>query len=185
MPLEVTILLIACVLVLLLSLLKVEKLVKLTFGSYVLLVLILAVGSLFLQGAEALNASADTSFLGISGASLATFLLSAQPTAMVVILAGGLWFFAQNSHLSITLSAELFEKKLQTLLWGLLSLMSSFAVLYFALAYFKGPVYDRLFTQSFVAAYQQWIPLMAFCAPLITLIAASHINLRFSFKKES
>jgi hypothetical protein len=47
---------------------------------------------------------------------------------------------------------------MQTVLWCVLALGSLLSSLYFSLAYFKGAVYEWLFTQEILAPYVIWIP---------------------------
>lgn len=185
MSIEVSLLLAVVLLLVVLSLLKVEKLVRMTFWSYVLLAFSLAFGTALLQWASHLQMTPEVAFLGMKYAKIAEFLTNAQPTLMLVFFWLGLWFFIQSSHLTIRISLELFEKKMQTLLRCVLALGSLFSSLYFSLAYFKGAVYDWLFMQEMVVPYTAWIPSLGLAVAVVSLIAASQINIRFSFNKES
>ena len=184
MSVELSLFLSVVLILVVLSLLKVEKLVRMTFGNYVLLAFSLAFGSALSQRASHLQMSPEALFLGMQYVKIAEFLLNAQPTLMLVFFWLWLRFFTQNSHLTIKISSELFEKKLQTLLWCILALGSLISSLYFSLAYFKGAVYERLFTQEFLAPYVTWIPSLWLVIALVSLIGASQINIRFSFKKD-
>ncbi len=184
MPIEMLLSFWVLMVVLLLSLLKVEKLVKITFWSYLLLSFSLAFWTLVLQGVHFFQSDPELTFLGLSYQKLANFFLSAQPTLMLLGYVLGLWFFAQSSHLSIRLSSELFGKRLQTLLRGFLCLGSILSSVFFSLAYFKGALYERIFEQSIIAPYTSRIPLISLLTALITLISASQLNLRFFLKKQ-
>ncbi len=184
MSVELSLFLSVVLILVVLSLLKVEKLVRMTFGNYVLLAFSLAFGSALSQRAFHLQLSPEALFLGMQYAKIAEFLLNAQPTLMLVFFWLGLRFFIQNSHLTIRISSELFEKKMQTVLWCVLALGSLLSSLYFALAYFKGAVYEWLFTQEILTPYVIWIPSLWLVVAVVSLIAAAQINIRFSFKKD-
>ncbi len=169
MPLEMTLLLGITILILLLSLLKIEKMVKLTFGSYLLLAFSLACGSLIVQEAQYFQVSPQEKLLGIGYEAISTFLLNAQPTLMLLFSALGLRFFAQHAHLTIRIASDLVEKKLQTFLRGILSLISLLSFLYYPLAFFKGAIYEWLFLQESFVGYTSRIPLITCVGILFTL----------------
>ena len=75
------------------------------------------------------------------------------------------------------------KKKLQTLLWCILALGSLISSLYFSLAYFKGAVYERLFTQEILTPYVTWIPSLWLVVAVVSLIAAAQINISFFIQK--
>lgn len=185
MSVDVTLLLALILLLVLLSLFKVEKLVRVTFWSYLLLAFSLALWSVILQGATHLQTTPELVFLGMKYTTIAEFLINAQPTVILVFFGLGLRFFIQSSHLTIRISSELFERKMQTLLRCILALGSLISSLYFSLAYFKGAVYEWLFTQEVIAPYVVWIPSLGLVVALVSLFAASQVNIRFIFKKES
>lgn len=184
MPTEIALMLWVLAFVLLLSLLKIEKLVKISFWSYVLLGFLLGIGTCILQRATNLQLTPDQTLLGMSYQSLAGFLVNAQPTILIVLFCLWLWFFAQNAHLSIRISWELFERKIQTILWCFLSLGSLISSFYFFLAYFKGAIYEWLFLQPFMLTYSPRIPLIGVISAISCLLASSQLNLRFSIKAE-
>ncbi len=183
MSIEVSLLLAVALVLVVLSLLKVEKLVRMTFWSYLLLAFSLAFWTALLQWASYLQMTPEVAFFGIKYMKISEFLINAQPTLMLVFFWLGLWFFVQNSHLTIRISSELFEKKMQTLLWCVLALGNLVSSLYFSLAYFKGAVYDWLFMQEVVVPYTARIPSLGLVVAVVSLIAASQINVRFSFNK--
>lgn len=185
MSVDVTLLLALILLLVLLSLLKAEKLVRVAFWSYLLLAFSLALWSAILQWVAHLQATPELLFLGMKYTKIAEFLSNAQPTVILVFFALGLRFFVQNSHLTIKISSELFERKMQNLLWCVLALGSLISSLYFSLAYFKGAVYEWLFTQEVIVPYVAWIPSLGLVVALVSLFAASQVNIRFIFKKES
>ena len=162
----------------LLSLLKVEKLVRMSFWSYLLLAWSLALGTGILQGASLLQSIPDETFLGLRCAKIAEFIINAQPTILLIFFVAGLRFFIQYGHLSIKIFSEIFEKKLQSF-WNLISCF------YFSLAYFKGDFYERIFMQPMVVPYVARIPMIGCISAIISLVATSQINLRFSFKKDA
>lgn len=183
MHIDAALLLWIVVVVLLLSFLKAEKLVKITFWSYVLLAFCIALGIVILQWAAQLQGVGSQTFLGMSYNSIGDFLVNAQPTIMLVLYALGLWFFAMNSHLSIQFSWEIFEKKIQTLLWCVLCLWSVLSSIYFSLGYFKWDLYEQIFNQPQIAIYSSYIPLMSLWVALATILAASHLNFKIALKK--
>lgn len=185
MPVEFSFSLVLLLLMVLLSLLKIEKLVRMTFWSYVMMLFSFALASLIVQEVAFLQLTPDVKFLGFLYSDLASFLTSAQPTVILVLYALGLWFFTQSSHLTIRISSELFLQKMQTLLRAFFAIASMLCGIYFSLAYFKWAVYDWLFTQAAVVGYVKWIPLLALIVALWVLFSASQINIRFSFKKEN
>ena len=183
MQIDVAVLFWIVIVVLLLSFLKAEKLVKITFWIYILLAFIIALWTALLQRAAQLQGIGDQTFLGMSYASIGDFLVNAQPTIILLLYVLGLWFFAVNSHLSIQFSSEVFEKKLLTLLWCVLCLGSILTAIYFSLGYFKGDLYDKIFNNDQVVVYTSMIPLVSLVIALITLLAASHLNFKIAFKK--
>lgn len=185
MPTEITLMLGVLAFVVLFSLLRIEKLIKISFWSYVLLGLLIWLGISILQWATQLQLTPDEKILGITYWWFAEFLINAQPTILLVLFALWLRFFMQNSHLTIHISWELFEKKMQTLLRCFLSLGSIVSSLYFILAYFKGAIYEWVFMQPFIITYTPWIPVIGMITALLCLLASSKINLRFSIKTES
>lgn len=100
--------------ILLFSFLKAEKLVKLTFGAYVVLGISLGLGVLMNQYAELLNQNPELLFLGIAYQDYARFLINAQPTVLLIVATLLLRFFVQYAYVSVKLSDDLTEKKLQT-----------------------------------------------------------------------
>lgn len=183
MQIDVAVLFWIVIVVLLLSFLKAEKLVKITFWSYVLLAFCIALWTALLQRAAQLQWIWNQTFLGMSYASIWEFLVNAQPTIMLVLYAWGLWFFAVNSHLSIQFSWEVFEKKIQTLLRCVLCLWSILTSVYFSLWYFKWDIYEWLFNNSQVAIYTSLIPVISLIVALVTLLASSHLNFKIALKK--
>lgn len=184
MPIELSLMLVFLLLIVLVSLLKLEKLVRMTFWSYLMLLFSLSLGTLIVQRATLLHDGGSEKLLGLAFSDIANFLLNAQPTLMLLTYALGLWFFTQNSHLVIRSASELFLQKLQTILWAILSIWTCICGVYFSLAYFKGAVFDRMFTQESLTPYVQWIPLLWAVVSLGTLFAASQLSIHFSFKKE-
>ena len=183
MHIDVAVLLGIIVIILLLSFLRAEKLVKITFWSYVLLAFCIALGIVLLQRATQLQWIGNQTFLGMKYASIGDFLINAQPTIMLVLYALGLRFFAINSHQSIQFSWEIFEKKIQTLLWCVLCLWSILSSIYFSLGYFKWDLYEQIFNQPQIAIYSSYIPLISLWIALTTILAASHLNFKIALKK--
>ena len=183
MHIDVAVLFGIIIIVLLLSFLKAEKLVKITFWSYVLLALCIGLGIAMLQRAAQLQWIGNQTFLGMTYSSIGDFLINAQPTVMLVLYAIGLWFFAINSHLTIQFSWEIFEKKIQTLLRCVLCLWSILSTIYFSLGYFKGDLYEQIFNQPQIAVYTSLIPLISIGIALATLLASSHLNFKIALKK--
>ena len=185
MSTERSLVLLLILVVALLSLLKVEKLVRMSFWSYLLLAWSLALGTGILQGASLLQGIPDETFLGLRCAKIAEFIVNAQPTILLIFFVAGLRFFIQYGHLSIKIFSEIFEKKLQTLLRCVLSFWNLISCFYFSLAYFKGDLYERIFMQPMVVPYVARIPMIGCISAIISLVATSQINLRFSFKKDA
>jgi hypothetical protein len=182
MQIDVAVVFWVVIVVLLLSFLKAEKLVKITFWSYVLLVFCLALGICILQWAAQLQWIGNQTILGVSYSSIGEFLVNAQPTIMIVLYLLWLWFFAMNSHLSIQFSWEMFEKKIQTLLRCVLCMWSILSAVYFPLSYFKGEVYEFIFNNSYIIWYSPMIPIATLVSALLTILAASHLNLKIALK---
>lgn len=182
MQIDAAVLLWIAVVVLLLSFLKAEKLVKITFWSYVLLVFCTWLGICILQWAAQLQWNWNQEILWISYSSMGEFLINAQPTIMLVMYLLWLWFFAVNSHLTIHFSWEMFEKKIQTLLRWILAVWSILSAVYFSLAYFKWDIYELFFNNSYVIWYTSLIPIVSLIFALITILAASHLNLKIALK---
>ena len=170
------------IIVMLLSFLKAERLVKITFWSYVFLVLCVALGICILQWAAQLQWIGSETILWVSYASIGEFLVNSQPTVMMVVYLWWLWFFAVNSHLSIQFSWEMFEKKIQTLLWCVLCMGSILSAVYFSLGYFKGDIYDWLFNNSYVVTYTPMIPLVSLVLAILTIVASCHLNFKIALK---
>ncbi len=76
-----------------------------------------------------MNASPDAVFLGISQASLAEFLLTAQPTIMLVISGLLLWFFLSYGQLTLNRGEDLLQK----ILWAILAVGSVISMLWLSL----------------------------------------------------
>ena len=170
------------IIIMLLSFLKAERLVKITFWSYVFLVLCIALWICLLQWAAQLQWMWDQAILWIKYSSIGEFLINSQPTVMMVVYIFWLWFFAMNSHLSIQFSGEMFEKKVQTLIWCVLCLWSILSAVYFSLAYFKWDIYEELFNNSYVVLYTPMIPMVSLVLAIFTILASSHLNLRIALK---
>lgn len=171
-------------LIVIFSLLKAERLVKLAFGSYAVLGFALAFGSLVLNGAQMLNQASETVFLWLTYGEYASFLINAQPTLMLLFSALLLWFFMQYGSLAIKLSDDMTERKLQTGLWAFLALGSLFSWLYFSLFYFKGALYDLIFQQPEVKIYLQYLPLFSLSISIFVIAFASRFSFKLSLKKE-
>ena len=182
MQIDVAVVFWVVIVILLLSFLKAERLVKITFWSYVLLVFCIALGICIIQRAADLQWMGSQSILGVSYASIGEFLLNAQPTVMIVLYLLWLWFFAMNSHLSIQFSWELFEKKIQTLLRCVLCMWSILSAVYFSLSYFKWELYESIFNSSYIIWYSPMIPIATLISALLTILASSHLNLKIALK---
>jgi hypothetical protein len=169
--------------VLLLSLLKTEKLVKLTYGSYWLLAFSLALGTLILHWVADLQSFSSETFLGMSYWKIAEWLSNWLPTILLVLYVLLLWWFISYSHLSISLSSDAFERKVQTLIWCILCLGSIVSSIYFILAYFQWAVYETLFLNNYMTPYTHWIPVMTVVFVLATLILSCHFDLKIFIKK--
>ena len=182
MQIDVAVVFWIVIIVLLLSFLKAERLVKITFWSYVFLVLCMALWICILQWAAQLQWIWDQEILWVSYASIGEFLVNSQPTVMMVVYILWLWFFAVNSHLSIQFSWEMFEKKIQTLLWCVLCMGSILSAVYFSLGYFKGDIYELLFNNSYVVTYTPMIPVVSLVLAVLTILASSHLNLKIALK---
>ena len=170
------------IIVMLLSFLKAERLVKITFWSYVFLVLCMSLWICILQWAAQLQWIWNQEILWVSYASIGEFLANSQPTVMLVVYVLWLWFFAINSHLSVQFSWELFEKKIQTLLWCVLCMGSILSAVYYPLAYFKWDIYELLFNNSYVVLYTPMIPIVSLIMAILTILASSHLNLKIALK---
>ena len=83
---EVSLFLSVVLILVVLSLLKVEKLVRMTFGNYVLLAFSLAFGSALSQRVSHLQLSPETLFLGLQYSKIAEFILNSQPKRMLVFI---------------------------------------------------------------------------------------------------
>ena len=84
MSVEVSLFLSFVLILVVLSILKVEKLDRMTFGNYLLLAFSLAFGSALSQRVSHLQLSPETLFLGMQYAKIAEFLLNSQPKLMLV-----------------------------------------------------------------------------------------------------
>lgn len=182
MQIDAAVLLWVAVVVLLLSFLKAEKLVKITFWSYVLLVFCTWLWICLFQWAAQLQWIGNQEILWISYASIGEFLINAQPTIMLVLYTLWLRFFAVNSHLIIQFSWEMFEKKIQTLLRWILAMWSILSAVYYSLSYFKWDIYELFFNNSYVIWYVPLIPIVTLISALLTILSASHLNLKIALK---
>ncbi len=182
MQIDVAVVFWVVIVILLLSFLKAEKLVQITFWSYVFLVLCTALGICILQWAAQLQWMWSMTILWITYASIWEFLINSQPTVMMLVYILWLRFFAINSHLSVQFSWEMFEKKVQTLLWCVLCLGSIISAVYYSLGYFKWEIYDLIFNNSYVVMYTPMIPLVSLVLALLTILASSHLNLKIALK---
>ena len=182
MQIDVAVVFWVVIVVLLLSFLRAERLVKITFWSYVFLVLCMALWICILQWAAQLKWMWDQEILWIAYNSIGEFLINSQPTVMMVVYVLWLWFFAMNSHLSIQFSWEMFEKKIQTLLRCVLCMWSILSAVYYPLAYFKWDIYEVLFNNSYVISYTPMIPIITLVSALVTILASSHLNLKIALK---
>jgi len=182
MQIDVAVVFWIVIVILLLSFLKAERLVKITFWSYVFLVICIALWICILQWAAQLQGMWEAVILWVSYASIGEFLLNSQPTVMMLVYVLWLWFFAVNSHLSVQFSWELFEKKVQTLLWCVLCMGSIVSAVYYSLGYFKGEMYEFIFNNSYVILYTPMIPIVSLVLGILTILASSHLNLKIALK---
>ena len=182
MQIDVAVVFWVVIVILLLSFLRAERLVKITFWSYVFLVLCMALWICILQWAAQLKWIWNQEILWITYNSIGEFLVNSQPTVMMVVYILWLWFFAMNSHLSIQFSWEMFEKKIQTLLRCVLCMWSILSAVYYPLAYFKWDIYEVLFNNSYVVSYTPMIPIATLVSALVTILASSHLNLKIALK---
>lgn len=184
MPLEILILLVVVMLLFSLSVLKAEKIIKITLGTYLLLPFSMGLGEVLLQLSLYLSTHADQSFLWISFANLSLFLSNAQPTIVLLLFVLLVWFISKNSYLSVAVSSDPFQKQLQTLVRSALALASFLSYLYFSLAYFKWEVFNYLFVQTAaISSYTIWFPLFGFLTALVVVLASSHIQIKLFRKK--
>ena len=182
MQIDVAVVFWVVIVILLLSFLRAERLAKITFWSYVFLVLCMALWICILQWATQLKWIWSQEILWITYNSIGEFLVNSQPTVMMVVYILWLWFFAMNSHLSIQFSWEMFEKKIQTLLRCVLCMWSILSAVYYPLAYFKWDIYEVLFNNSYVVSYAPMIPIATLVSALVTILASSHLNLKIALK---
>ena len=182
MPIPLLYLVVILIAIILLGLLSAEKLIKITFASYVMLAISLALGTMLITYSWALNINPELTFLGIRYGAYANFLTNAQPTIILVLSGLLLWFFAQNSHLQISFS--MISWKLQALVWLPLCIGSLISYLFFTLSYFKGGIYEWLFMNPEIVTYTQYLPLFCCVVGLLVIICSSHINIKLTISKD-
>lgn len=159
------------------GLLSLEKIVKISFWSWVLLGLSLGIGAGLRWWADFLNASPDAVFLGISQAGLAEFLLTAQPTIMLVISGLLLWFFLSYGQLTLNRGEDLLQK----ILWAILAVGSVISMLWLSLFSVWGSLYQWLFQQGDLAEYEVFFPVFVMIMALAVIFFASKVNIKLSF----
>lgn len=170
--------------VLLLSLLKVERVVRLAIWSYIVLGFAIALGVVLVNFAGVLNQAPEVVFLWLTYQQYAAFLINALPTLILVFSALFLWFLMQYGSLSVKLSDDMTERKLQTWLWAFLALWGLISFLYFSLFYFKGAVYEWIFLHPEVKMYVQHLPLFSLSISIFVIAFASRFPFKLSLKKE-
>lgn len=136
-----------------------------------------------MQLALFLNTSPELRFLGISYQGLSEFLISAQPTVVLLLFIFLIWFVVKNSYIGILHAQDPFQKQLQALIWSVLCVGSTLSYFYFTLAYFKGEVFEYLFMSPKLLPYISWFPIIGFVVPLLVILASSRIQFRL-FKKQ-
>lgn len=95
-----------------------------------------------------------------------------------------LWFFTQYAYLSVKLSEDLTERKLQTGLWAFFAFGSQISFFFLLLSYFKGAVYDWIFSFAEIAMYRQHLPLFCLLITLLVLIFSSKFPFKLGIQKE-
>lgn len=166
----------------LLTLLKVEKLVRLTFGLLFALLFSLAFGLLLQQLADGLLGDASLRFLGFSYEQYASFLLAAQPTMSFVFSALLVWLFVQRGTLQLEWGGMLGFGTVQSLLWACLSLGNLLSYLYFSLAFFKWGWYEWLMQREVLHPYLQYLPWLGMLTVIVMVVCASRFRIKFSVR---
>lgn len=157
-------------------LLQVEKIVKLAFGSWLVLGMSLAIGIGIDQGVEVLKTNPEAVFLGINQGWFADFLFNAQPTIMLVISGLLLWFFVKYGQIRLGNGEDILQK----ILWSVLAMGSLVSMIWISLFTVGGGLYEWLFEQWNLVHYSAFFPLFVFVMALLSLIFASKVNIRFS-----
>ena len=156
---------------------QVERLVKLSFGSWVLLGWSLAVGVWIRQLVDLWNLTPEALVLGVKYSSLADFFLNAQPTIMLVSSGLLLWFFLRYGQLKLANTEDILQK----IFWPILSMGSLVSFIWLSLFTVWGGLYDWVFGQGDLAKYGAWFPVFVMAMALVSLLCASKVNIKLSF----
>ena len=164
------------VLVVALGFVQVENLIKLTFGTWVLLGWSLSIGTEIWELIKFWNINPDLVIAGIKQGNLAEFFVNAQPMIMLISSGLLLWFFLRCGQLKLASSEHLFHK----VLWPILSMGSLVSFVWISLFSVGGGLYDWLFGQGDLLNYRVWFPVFVMIMALFTLLVASKVNIKLS-----
>lgn len=156
---------------------QVERLVKLSFGAWVLLGWSLAVGAWIRQLVDLWNMAPDALVLGMKQASLADFFLNAQPTIMLVSSGLLLWFFLRYGQLKLANTEDILQK----IFWPIVSMGSLVSFIWLSLFTVWGGLYEWVFGQGDLSKYGAWFPIFVMVMALLSLFCASKVNIKLSF----
>ena len=155
---------------------QIENLIKLTFGTWVLLGWSLSIGTSIWEFIKFLSINPDLAILGIKQGNLAEFFVNAQPMIMLISSGLLLWFFLRYGQLKLSSSEHLLHK----ILWPILSMGSLVSLVWLSLFSIWGGLYDWLFGQGDLLRYHVRFPVFVMIMALFTLLVSSKVNIKLS-----